>query len=390
MAVKKNPDSRFQIPYSGDLKVAIVHDWLTNMAGAEKVVLAIHEVFPDAPVYTSAYLPEKMAPFKDVDVRTTFIQKLPFFRTKHKFAFLLRMIAFPRLDLSDYDIVISDTTAEAKGVKTKKTDGSGAFHLCNCNTPTRYYWSGFDDYMKQPGFGALNPLVRIALRILVVPLRKWDLKLSRQPDAWIGNSTEVSQRIKTYYNRDATTLFPSVEVEKFNLHTGKRHGFVIAGRQVPYKRFDLAVQACTQLGLPLTVIGKGDEHENLKRMAGPTITFIQANDKELAEAYAHAEALFYPGKEDAGIVPVEAMATGTPVIAFGEGGVLDSVIDGKTGVYFKEQTVESMVEAIQRFQKKSFDPRLVHEHAQQFSKANFQKQLLRILEAEYTKFRKQN
>jgi glycosyltransferase involved in cell wall biosynthesis len=343
----------------------------------------MHELFPDAPVYTSAYLPGKMPAYKHVDVRTTFIQKLPFFKKNHKFAFLLRMYAFSRLDLSDYDIVISSTTAEAKGVRTKRPDGTGAFHICDCNTPTRYYWSGFEEYLREPGFGPLNPLARLALRVLVKPLRTWDLKLARSPDAWIGNSTDVAERIKTYYDRQAHVLFPSVEVEQFPLHTAKRSGYVIAGRQVPYKRVDLAVEACNRLGASLTVIGRGSEHAALRKLAGPTIRFRQANDHELAEAYGHAKALLYPCVEDAGIVPVEAMSTGTPVIAYGKGGTLDSVVNGLTGIFFSEQTVTSLTSAIERFEEMHFNPESIHRHARQFSKRHFQEKLLSIISDEY-------
>jgi glycosyltransferase involved in cell wall biosynthesis len=357
------------------LKVAIVHDWLTNMGGAEKVVLAMHEIWPDAPIYTSAFLPEKLPEYAGLDVRTTFIQKLPFFKNHHQFAFLLRALAFYRLDLSDYDVVVSSTTAEAKGVKTKKKDGTGALHICYCNTPTRYYWSGFDDYYKEPGFGWLNPLARLTLKLLIGPLRAIDLKLAARPDIYVGNSTAVVERIKRYYKKEATTLFPCVDTKAFPLSTKVRSGFVIAGRQVPYKRVDLAIAACNELGAPLTVIGKGSEHEKLVALAGPTITFKQANNKELAEAYAHAEALIYPAEEDAGIVPVEAMATGTPVVAFGKGGSLDSIIDKKTGILFYEQTVEALAKALKQLNHTSFDPVAISKHAEQYSTAQFQRKL---------------
>jgi glycosyltransferase involved in cell wall biosynthesis len=368
--VSKNPKSQTK-----PLKVAIVHDWLTNMAGAEKVVLAMHEIWPDAPIYTSAFLPEKLPEYAGLDVRTTFIQKLPFFKNHHQFAFLLRALAFYRLDLSDYDVVVSSTTAEAKGVKTKKKDGTGALHICYCNTPTRYYWSGFDDYYKEPGFGWLNPFARLALKLLIGPLRAIDLKLATRPDIYLGNSTAVVDRIRRYYKKEATALFPCVDTKVFPLSTKPRHGFVIAGRQVPYKRVDLAIATCNELALPLTVIGKGTEHDKLVVMAGPTITFKQANNEELAIAYAHSEALIYPSEEDAGIVPVEAMATGTPVIAFGKGGSLDSILDKKTGILFYEQTTAALKSAIKQLSKVTLDPVAISTHAQQFSTEQFQKKL---------------
>jgi glycosyltransferase involved in cell wall biosynthesis len=366
-----------------NLRVALVHDWLTNMGGAEKVVLALHELFPKAPLYTSAYLPAKLPEYKGIDVRTSFIQKIPLLKSRHKLAFWLRPRAFERFDLSGYDLVISDTTAEAKGVITKP----GTLHVCYCNTPTRYYWSGYDEYIRNPGFGPLNPIARLIMPLWIRHLRKWDLKAAQRPQVYIGNSTEVARRIKQYYHREAYALFPCVNVEQFPLSDAKRSGFVVAGRQVPYKRVDLAIEACNQLDLPLRVIGNGSEHDNLRKLAGPTIRFEQANDQELAAAYGSAEALLYPAEEDAGIVPVEAMSTGTPVIAYGKGGVLDSITDGKTGVLFKEQTVEGLVAAIKQAQAKQWDHRAIHEHAQQFSKAEFQAKFMRILEDEFAKFR---
>lgn len=364
------------------LKVAIVHDWLTNRGGAEKVVLAIHELYPDAPIYTSAYLPESlgMPEYDKLDVRTTFIQRLPFFKSHHKFAFLLRALAFWRLDLSDYDLVISSTTAEAKGVKTKKRDGSGALHICYCNTPTRYYWSGFEDYVREPGFGWLNPLARFKLRLLIRPLRWIDLKLASRPDVYIGNSKAVAERIRTYYGKRAHVLFPAVDTSRFECGKGERKGFIVAGRQVPYKRVDLAIEACNKLELPLTVIGNGSEYEKLAAMAGPTVTMMQADDKALVDAFESAEALIYPGEEDAGIVPVEAMAAGTPVIAYGKGGSLDSVIGGKTGLLFSEQSVASLTEALKKFQSLHFDHQAIRAHAIQFDTDAFQKNITSIIE----------
>lgn len=371
----------------GELKVAIVHDWLIERGGAEKVVLAIHELFPNAPIYTSVYLPKrlKMKEYEKLDIRTSFIQKLPFFNAHHKFAFLLRALAFWRLDLSGYDLVISSTTAEAKAVKTKRENGEGALHICYCNTPTRYYWSGFEQYLAQPGFGALNPLARFALRVLIKPLRKMDLKLATRPDIYIGNSTAVTERIKKYYQRKAFKLFPSVETEKFTFtNSTQRSGFVIAGRQVPYKRVDLAIKACNKLKLPLIVVGEGTEHDRLVAIAGPTISFKAANDTQLAKIYGSAEALLYPCEEDAGIVPVEAMSCGTPTIAYNQGGALDYVVDGKTGVLFNNQTVDALCNAIQKSRKIKWDYSYIHVHAQKFSRKTFQKQLTMIVKENLT------
>lgn len=354
-----------------DIKVAIICDWLTNMGGAEKVVLALHKAYPQAPIYTSVFDPKACPDFAGLNIRTTYLQKLPArIRTKHQLFPTFRSTAFKRLDLSEFDVVISAASAEAKAVRVRP----GATHICYCHTPTRYYWSHYHEYLSEPGLGLLNPAIRVALPALVHFMRRADLAAVAGIGHFIANSTLVAERIKKYYHRDATVIHPPVDVNRFKdvSITNKRSDFVIVGRQVPYKRIDLAIQACNQLSLPLTVYGEGPENSRLQKLAGPTVKFvIGAPDRQIVEALASAEGFIMPQLEDFGIVQIEAMAAGTPVITYSKSGARDTIIAEKTGIFFKDQTVESLCEALQRFQKVQFDHKAIQKHAQQFSEEKF-------------------
>src|SRR3989344_706634 len=319
---------------SGELKVAIVCDWLLGTGGAERVVLELHKMFPEAPIYTSQYNPNPKVWFgdkwfEDADIRTTWLQKLP--KSLKKFLPLLRAWTFSRLNLEDYDVVISSSGAEAKFIKPK------GIHITYCQSPTPYYWSRYEEYLKYPGFGRLDPLARLGLKLLAGPMRRWDYKAAQRPDYFIANSNHTKEQIKKYYGRDSEVIHPPVDIERFRQRTKnppsqrlrragneQKAGFVTAGRQTPYKRIDLAVKAATQLNVPLLVIGNGPEHKKLKRMAGHNVTFLtNVSDEEIPEKFARAEAFIFPGIDDFGIVAVEALAGGTPVIAYKAGGALD-------------------------------------------------------------------
>lgn len=361
-------------------KIAIVYDWLTNMGGAERVVLAMHQAFPEAPIYTSVFDPKGCPQFKDLDVRTTWLQRLPgFLRKRHQLFPVFRHKAFRALDLSGYDVVVSISSAEAKAVRVRP----GARHICYCLTPTRYYWSHYEEYKREPGFGALNPLVRLLLPAFVGSMRKLDLRAAQGVTEFVAISSAIADRIKTYYGRESSIIYPPVGMQRFrslNI-SGKRSGFVALGRQVPYKRIDLAVAVCTELGLLLTVYGNGPEHDRLVAMAGPTVKFVVgAPDEEIAAALAKAEGFFFPQEEDFGIVQVEAMAAGCPVIALAKGGALDVVTEGKTGVFFNEQTPESLAEAVKKLKKTRFAPKILQAHAETFSEENFIRQLRELVQ----------
>lgn len=350
-------------------KIAIVCDWLTNMGGAERVVLALHEAFPDAPIYTSVFDPAGCPAFAKLDVRTTWLQRLPAgLRNRHQLWPVLRSFAFKRLDLSQYDIVISSASAEAKAVRVR----AGAKHICYCHTPTRYYWSHYQQYQRDPGFGRLNPLVRRLLPLFVGWMRRRDLAAVRGVDLFIANSREVQARIKQYYQRDSVIVFPPVDVAHFRpaQPVKKQPYYLMLGRQIPYKRFDLAIAACNQLGRRLVIIGNGSEHAKLRALAGPTIEFLTDVDDTAKVGYLQqAQAFLFPGREDFGISPVEALAAGTPVIAYAAGGALDYVIEGKNGILFGQQTAADLAAAVERFEQS--DPPLVGSGYDRFDQAKF-------------------
>ena len=365
------PTTNYQQPTTNKrtLKVAIVCDWLTGIGGAERVVLELHKLYPEAPIYTSQYDPHKIDWFDDADVRTTSLQHLP--KRLKKFFPLLRAWTFSRLDLSDYDLVLSSSGAEAKGVKT----GKNTLHISYCHSPTHYYWIRRDEYLKKPGFPfGLNWLARIGLKLLSESLKRWDFQAAKRPDIMIANSTHTQAMIKRYYRRDSTVIHPPVDIDRFKIHghAPLRHGFVTAGRQTTYKRIDLAVQACTDLKVPLVVIGRGPDHKRLEKLAGRNVTFLtNVNDVDIATHFQTALGFIFPGMDDFGIVAVEALAAGTPVIAYEKGGVLDYVSPGKTGLFFKKQTVESLTAALELAMTKSFNNEHIAEHATEFSTTVF-------------------
>lgn len=355
------------------LKVAIVCDWLVGIGGAERVVLEMHKLYPDAPIYTSQYDPSKIDWFNDADVRTTWLQRLP--KSLKKFLPLLRAWTFSRLDLSAYDLILSSSGAEAKDVKRRPD----AVHISYCHSPTHYYWTRHDEYLDQPGFPrGFNWLAKLGLKIFVGPLKRWDLRAAQRPDYMLTNSTYTQAAITRYYKRDSIVVHPPVEIDRFRI-TGKpplRHGFVIAGRQSPYKRFDLAVEACNELKVPLVVIGDGPDHRRLEKLANRNVTFLtNVNDHDIVEHFQSALGFIMPNMDDFGIVAVEAMAAGTPVIAYKKGGALDYVIPGKTGLFFEKQTVKELVKVLETATNKSFDHEAIADHAKQFSVPNFRKNL---------------
>ncbi len=362
-------------------KIVIVSDWLTTMGGAERVILAMHEAFPEAPIYTSVYEPKKLPLFDGLDIRTTWLQKLPRpIRKLHKFFPMLRVKAFRDLDLSEFDIIISSSSAESKQVRKTRDD---QVHISYCHTPIRYYWSHYDDYKKDPGFGKLNWLVRLAMPLIVPSLKKADYAAAQSVDVFIANSTEVQKRIKKYYDKPSTVIHPPVDAERFTKVAQppeKRKGYIALGRQVPYKRIDLAVRACTALNLPLTVLGRGSEHERLVAMAGPTVHFdTNATDEEVARTLGSAKGFIFPAEEDFGIVQVEALAAGTPVIAYAHGGSEDIVEHGKGGITFRAQNTISLENALMEAEKTNFKPADLQRIAKRFHKSLFISKIQKIV-----------
>jgi len=361
------------------LKVAIVHDWLIG-GGAERVVYELHRMFPDAPIYTS-YCTDEWRQKLDGKVVTGWLQHLGKLR---KFLPVLRIWWFTHVDFSGYDLVISSSgNGEAKGIRVPK----GTTHVCYCHTPTHFYWRHYDHYLKHPGFGVFDPLARIGLRLLVGPLRRWDLRASKRPDYFIANSTHIQADIKKYYGRDSVVIHPPVDVARFaKAPKVKRAGFVTMGRLATAKRVDIIVEACTKLGLQLKVIGDGPDYARLQSLAGPSVVFFnkanhnRISDEDMPAQLASAEAFLFASFDDSGIAPVEALAAGTPVIAYKAGGALDYVIPGKTGEFFDSQTTESLISALQKFSAKAYEPNVLTEHARQFSTESFTLQMEEFLQ----------
>jgi glycosyltransferase involved in cell wall biosynthesis len=359
------------------LKVAIVHDWFVG-GGAERVVYELHKIYPKAPIYTAYCSPEWREKLSDAQVITSYMQKWPFSKLR-KFLPPLRAWWFSHLDLSDYDLVISSSGAEAKAVKV----AAPTVHINYCHAPTHYYWSRYDDYIANPGFGKLDWLARLGLKLLLGPMRRWDYKAAQRPHYMIANSNFTKEQIKKYYGRDAEVIHPPVDIERFAGQADEpRRGFVIAGRQTPYKKINLAVKACTELNLPLLVLGGGPEHSKLKRLAGKSVTFLKGkSDEELAHYFQTSLAFIFPGVDDFGIAAVEALAAGTPVIAYKAGGALDYVEPGKTGEFFNEQNAESLVDVLSKFSPEKFNSQTIRNSAKIFSSENFQKRMLAYIKS---------
>lgn len=358
------------------MKVALVHDYLNQMGGAERVVLALHELFPDAPLYTSIYDPNRVDPaFQHMDIRTSFMQKFPFIMKHHQPYLPFYPSAMENLDLRGYDLVLSSSSAFGKGVIVKP----GTVHICYCHTPMRWCWN-YHEYVERERLGGM---ARRMLPLMMTRLRMWDQTSAARVDHFIANSPVIAERIQKYYRREAQVIPPPVEASRFLFDPTRQLGdyLLILGRFVPYKRFDLAIQACNQLRLPLVVIGKGRDEKRLKAMAGPTIRFLGGlADTEVLEYFARCRAFLFPGEEDFGITPLEAQASGRPVIAYGAGGALSSVIEGITGTFFREQTVESLVGVLSSFDERRFDPQVIRNHALEFDKPRFQRRILQYIE----------
>jgi glycosyltransferase involved in cell wall biosynthesis len=361
------------------LKVAIVHDWLNQIGGAEGVLEALVEMFPDAPIYTSMYWPEAMpSAYRQWDIRTTWMDHLPGTHRHHQSYLLLYPLAFDGLRLSGYDLVISNKSAFCLGVRTPPQTR----HICYCLTPTRFVWD-FENYVEREGVG-------VTARRLVRPflgwLRRWEREAASRVDAFAGISREVQSRIQAFYGRKSAIIYPPVNTGRFRRDDSYRDYFLIVSRLIPYKRIDLAVQAFARLGLPLWIGGEGRDRRRLEAIAGPNVRFLgRIPGEELGPLLAGCRAFIFPGLEDFGITPVEAMAAGRPVIAYAGGGALDSVIEGVTGSFFRERTPESLADAVRCFDASAYDPGVIQAHARQFDvhvfKAKMQAFFREVLEA---------
>ncbi|MDX2190404.1 MAG: glycosyltransferase family 4 protein [Bacteroidota bacterium] len=369
-------------------KIAIIHDWLYINGGAEKVLEQIINAFPDADLYSLLeFLPENEKKFlQNKPVTTSFIQKLPFAKRYFRNYFPFMPFAIEQFDLSSYDIIISSSYAMAKGVLTH----SEQFHICYCHSPVRYAWDLYHQYVKEANLhkGLKGFMARLALHYL----RLWDVSTANKVDHFIANSHFISKRIKRVYRRNSTVVYPPVDVTNFELCTDKEDFYLTASRFVPYKRIDLIVEAFSHLpDKKLIVIGDGPDFKKIASKNYPNITFLgHVPFGELKSYMQRARAFVFAAKEDFGIVPVEAMACGTPVIAFGSGGVLETVVDNETGVFFNNQTTESLIDAIERFEKIKFDHIAIRNHSLQFSKELFLEKFKTLTLDQYQKFLRYN
>lgn len=359
-----------------DLKIAIVFEELTQLGGAERILDIYLEIFPDSPVYTLVWDKEKTKHRYDkFNIKTSFIQKLPFGINHYKWYLPWMPRAIESFDLSDYDIVLSITSALVKGVNTNKNQ----LHICYCNTPTRYLWVDSKDYIKNapiPFF--IKPLMPLVLKYL----KKWDLKASRRPDYIISNSENVRKRVKKYYNRDSFVIHPMFDTKKYHISPKISDYFLLVSRIEPYKKVDLVIDAFSKISEKLKIVGSGTKKEELKKRAGGNIEFLdRQSDEKLAETYSRAKAVIFPQEEDFGLVPLEAAASGRPTIAYKAGGALETIIPGKTGEFFYPQTAEALRKVVQNFNWKKYHPPQLRANAEKFDQELFKRQILEYIKS---------
>jgi glycosyltransferase involved in cell wall biosynthesis len=348
------------------MKIAVVHDYFTQLGGAEKVAEELMRMLPGADLHATVALPECMPPgLMGMPVKTSWMQNLPGMRRYYRLYFLLYPLALPSLDLSGHDLVLSSSSGYAKGVRTNRD----AIHVCYCHTPMRWAWS-FENYSAREEMGAAK---RLLLPHLVRGLRRWDVGASRQPDHFIANSETVAARILRAYGRIAEVIHPPIDVERFRPTQEQDDYYMVLARLVSYKRIDLAVQACNLLGRRLLVIGDGPDRARLMTNAGPTISFLGLlSDASVEHHAARCRALIFPGEEDFGMAPLEVAAAGRPTIAYRAGGAVETIIDGVTGVFFDRQEPEDLAEAIARFERIEWNTAILRRHAESFGTNVFQ------------------
>lgn len=356
-----------------NLNIAIVHDFLQVLGGAERVTLALSELFPDAPIYTLTYNPKLASYFRGKKIVVSNLQRYSFLPAKFLLPFYA--LAVEQFDLSDFDVVISSSHSFVKNIITPAT----TLHIAYIHSPMRYIWDTWHSYLKQQRLGRA---IEGTMRNILSKIRIWDKLSSSQVDIFVANSKNVRNRIRKYYRRDALVIYPPVDTEDITPREAREDYFLVISRLSYYKRTDLAVAACRELNVPLVVIGAGEEESKLKRMAGEKTKILGwVDDDKKIEYLQNCRALIFPGEEDFGIVPVEAMAAGRPVVAFEKGGLLETVVDGKTGIFFNEPTVYSLKRALRLFiaKENTFNPKTIRHHAERFSKKRFQQQITQLI-----------
>lgn len=361
-------------------KIAIVCDWIKDWWWAELVLEQMLEIFPNADIFTSIFFQENNPVFKWRNIKTSFIQKILLLNKSHKLALVLRPLAFESFDLSEYDLVISSTSAESKWVITKPD----TVQICYCHTPTRYFWSHYHEYLKMMEFWALNILWKWLMPRIVHSLRKWDFLAAQRPDYFIANSKNTASRIKKYYDRESRVIYPCVDTSSYMLNENKSDFYLYVGRCIPYKKFDLIVDTFNKNGKKLILVTNtyNKLYRELKEKSNLNIEWkLNISKSETIELFWKARAFLFPPEEDFWLVPIEAMACGTPVIAYGKWWALETVVADKTGIFFGQQTVESMNNAIEKFENMSFDFAEIRKYSLKFDKNIFREELLWFIES---------
>lgn len=362
------------------MRIALVHDYLAQDGGAERVLKAFHELWPEAPVFVLFHDKEKITGFDKADIRESFIAKLPYGRTKYQWYLPWMPLATERHNLHEFDVVLSSTSAFAKGILTRPN----TLHISYCHTPTRYLWTDTHEYLEDLKY---SRLVKVFLPALIHRLRLWDKMSVDRVDYFVANSHTVKNRIQKYYRRDSEVIYPPVDTHLFKISSEVGDYFLAGGRLVPYKRFDLLVKVFNRLGYKLKIFGTGPELEKLKQLARPNIEFLGGvTDIEKAELMSKAKAFLHPQVEDLGITPIESMAAGRPVIAYPVGGVTETVIHGETGVYFKDQSWEALLDTVLHFNHENWDSAKIRAFAEKFAVDSFKEKIKNLVKDRWEEF----
>lgn len=368
------------------MKLALIHDWLNQVGGAEDVLEELVALYPESPIFTSIYAPDLMPQhYHQWDIRTLWLDKMPAIHNHHQPYLPLYPLTWQGLDLSDYDVLLSNKSGFCHGVRYD----AKTLHICYCLAPTRYVWQ-FEQYIRREG---LSSAVQTALRPLIRVMQRWDYAAAQRVNHFIAISTEIQERIRHYYDRESVIIFPPVDTARFAAARTDDVDdyFLIVSRLIPYKRIDLAVQAATRLGVRLKISGRGRDMDRLKEMAGETVEFLgYVPDDALPDLVARCRAFIFPGLEDFGITPVQAQAAGRPVIAYGGGGVLDTVLPGVTGEYFDKMTVENLMNVMDSFDHSRYHPHAMQSHAAKFDRSIFNQQITEFVENAWQQFRQPN
>ena len=365
------------------MRMALVHDYLVQgIRGAERVVDVLHEMYPEAPVYTLLYDPDRMEErLREWDIRTSMLQDVPGALSLYKKLYFLMPVAIDYLDLSEYDLVLSSSCGWSKSAPQR----DGALHVSYVHSPARFLWFWADDYIRTL---RANPLVKLAVRASIPPLREWDRRTAMRPQHMVCNSETTRQRIREAWGREADVIHPPCETEKFTPQEQDEDYFLAVCILNPYKRVDVAVEAFNRMGLPLVVVGDGPELDYLREQAGPNVQLVgKVPDNEIGNYYARCRAFIMPQEEDFGIAPLEAQSCGRPVIAYRAGGALETVVEGVTGLFFDRQEPESLIEAVQSFDGQQFSKQACREQALKFSVEGFKRKLGEYVERKWQEHR---